>query len=208
MLLPLYHLYSSNARSLPKHLVFSAIFLAPVTGFAFGKLVELTRNFKGSYAAYIKFLGAAAAAAVTIAFVNNSVSRNQAFQQSWPNTTNIVDFMRTQQITTESRIMAPSASILEYYLDLGTSDHAVWSDVWGFEYGGLSGDEAILRAVADGYFDYIVIDNYYRPDITEALTTTAQEAGYTELFTDVNGDLLITTRVYGQPSQEQAKGGY
>ena len=171
---PVYHLLASNGRSLWKNNVYSLIFLLPLASW----IVIIALDFARSQGHLTQILGFVLALIIVTAFIRKGLDDNWLFQMSWPNESNAIEYLRNTELDSSSRALVESMDIYEYYFDFGTQDRDIWHNVWFLEYGGLNGREAMQSAIRDHYFDYVVIENYYAPDIREQLEPTLVEAGY------------------------------
>lgn len=181
---PLYHVAAGNARSLWKHVVFSLMFLAPPAGYLIGEAVG------GAVGIRRRGLRVAALAGLLAAgwlFVTAGIERNRLHQRSWPNTAGVIAHLRSAGVDRESRVLAEAMDVYEYYFDFGVEDRLVWSSVWwgymeqpaaegGMEVvrGAHVGEEGIRR----GYFDFVILDDYYAPGTRAGLGPVLMESGY------------------------------
>jgi 4-amino-4-deoxy-L-arabinose transferase-like glycosyltransferase len=178
---PAYHLLGQNMRSLWKNSVYSLIFLAPLAGYAVARAIEWSR----SRDTFGTLMGLAITIMAAILFIDRALDSNAYFQTSWPDVTNSLSHLRQAGVGKSSRVLAESMDVYEYYFDFGTADRAVWHNVWYMEYEDLTGQEAVLAAVGDGYFDFIVLEDYYAPGIRQLLDPLLVEAGYVLDFEEV-----------------------
>lgn len=203
--LPLYHVVTANIRSLWKHNVYALVLLAPLAGYGLAAVLQSLRSFVGSHNRLLKVGGAVLTAAAIFWFLTSAVRQNANFRHSWPNSHDVIAYLRLQTITPETRILSSSYAVYEYYFDFGTQDRATWGSVWYTEYGELSGREAIQRAISECAYNVAVIDNYYAPELAYELERQLQQAGYAVSFSDMeqlaDGSGIITN-VYTLPDGE------
>ncbi len=177
---PIYHLLNENIGSLWKHLVYSVIFLSPLAGRGFTFVIWKARALLGRWAIYYRVLGAAITVVGLAWFIDHSLDQNWWIQHSWPNVTNVVEYMRSQGVTEQARVLADGAQIYEYYFDFGVYDRDTWHNTWYLDYKGLQGVQAMIAAIRDHAFDFVVLDGYYNPGVTQDLETALIAAGYNQ----------------------------
>jgi 4-amino-4-deoxy-L-arabinose transferase-like glycosyltransferase len=178
---PAYHFLGHNMRSLWKNCVYSLIFLAPLAGYAIASGVAWSRRRDS----FTNLMGLAITILAGILFVDRALQSNTHFQASWPDAGNSLAYLRQAGVTPDSRVLAESMDVYEYYFGFGTADRAVWHNVWYMEYKELTGQEAVLAAVRDAYFDFIILEDYYAPGIRRLLDPLLIEAGYIVGFEEV-----------------------
>lgn len=175
MAAPAYHWWGHNIRSLWKNVNYSFIFLAPLAGYAVATLIESNRRRHES----ARLMGLAIALVIMYVFVDRTLDRNWAFQESWPNATGVIHYLNERGgLDTSSRVLAEGMDIYEYYMGLGTADGEVWTSVWYMKYGDLYGLEAMTRALEHQYFDYVILEGYYEVSMRDALLPILVETGY------------------------------
>ncbi len=203
--MPLYHLFTGNIRSLWKHDVYTLGFLAPLAGYGLTRFIQYLRSLAGERGIILRGLGAVLTALMLFWFVLDSIRQNSAFHHSWPNNQRVIEYMREQNLTSQTRVLSSSYAIYEYYFDFGVDDRQTWSNVWYTEYGNLSGTEAIQQAIQECAFDIAILDTYYAPELSYSLAVQLQEAGYaivlSELGTLADGSEAMTN-VYVLPEGE------
>ena len=200
--LPLYHIAAGNIRSLDKHIVYSLVFLLPLAGAAFAHtLTWLTgRGTAPQRSKAVQGLGVFTLVLVCFAF--NYQSRQQ-LQQAWPNKRASIAFLATQPMPEGTTILAEGGETYALALDWNTN--VTLTKTWdtGYSYKATTGDDALLAAVDDHVFDYIILDNYYTPDVSFRLEEAAIRAGYAIVHTDqqvISGSSNIITAVYASPT--------
>ena len=195
---PLYHVVSGNEHATWKHTIYTLVFLAPLAGYGIATTIETLRTRQRQYR-WLIIVGPILTIIITSIFLNRSLDRNWSFQHSWPNVNNEVSFLRSQNINSQQHILAEGAQIYDYYFDFPTSDRNVWQDTWYMEYNGLQGVAAMDAAIRDGWFDYVVFDDYYTPGLRATLEPVLLSNGYTVGFEEskllgVSGQVL--SRIY------------
>ncbi len=199
MALPLYQLMTSNIRSVWKNTVASLIFLAPFAGYLMAQAIEQIRRLKTA-----RIVGALLITALVVAWTSYSLDRNWGFQNSWPNVSGAIDYLRTHGLSKDSHVLAEGGAVYEYYFyaDFGIDGRKIWADTWFMEYKGRQGLDAMTAAIADHWLDFVVLDDNYTPDVDPKLDTALLQAGYTVAYRDLQ---KITTghdsvvRVYARP---------
>jgi hypothetical protein len=88
--------------------------------------------------------------------------------------------------------------VYQYYLGRGATADA-WQDTWYVEYGELRGQAALLAAVRDGWFDTLILDDFYTPGLRAQLEPALRDAGYRITYEEAQnlstGDVIVM-RVY------------
>ncbi|MCC7446776.1 MAG: glycosyltransferase family 39 protein [Anaerolineae bacterium] len=198
LILPIYHLITANIRSLWKHEIYALVFIAPLAGYGIAKMIEALRAIGGRLALPVRLISAAVTIIGIVWFVSYAFTQNGLFHHSWPTAQPSLDFLRSQHIGPQSRVLSSSYAIYDYYFNFGVRDQQVWNNVWYVAYDGLTGPDAARKAIQDCAFDVIVLDNYYAPDLVRTLEPVVVQSGYILKFnTDKSGTQTITgTRAY------------
>jgi hypothetical protein len=203
---PLYHFLSSNSRSLEKHSVYSLMFLCPIAGYTIEAIIQKKQAFKGQWPTLYSIMGAAGTFMAIVWFVNGTLDRNWGFQNSWPNVEKTVEYARQAGLDENSRVLAEGSQIYEYYFDFGSKNRAVWYNTWGLRYGGQENVTAMVSAIQDHYFDFVILDDYFTPDKTPFLENALTNAGYQLTYLRAPQVLStgrnISIRVYMLPRSE------
>jgi 4-amino-4-deoxy-L-arabinose transferase-like glycosyltransferase len=202
MALPLYHLVSSNVRALEKHCVYALIFVAPLAGYGVASLINKAQQ---AHHERIKMIGSVVTIATLVWFTNYSLDRNWGFQNSWPNVSHVIDYLREKGVNQHSLILAAGANVYEYYFDFDIwSSRSVWYSTWYMSYKGATGVDAMKKAIADHAVNYVVLDDYYTPEMNPVLEPVLQAAGYRqdwqENLESGSGD-TIRVRVFVPPTE-------
>jgi hypothetical protein len=206
-IVPIYQIAGRNIQSLWKHTVFSLLFLAPLAGYGISTVIDKVRSFNGSKGLYLQMAGASLTLVGLVWFGNFALDRVWGFQHSWPNSTNAVKYLASQEpFTLKTRVLAEQSAIYEYYFDLGPRDRDVWSNTFYMEYRKRQGLDAMTYAISDHYFDWVILDDYYTPENNRILEDTLTKAGYTLSYKDPEPQVLSTgktvlTRIYRRGSK-------
>lgn len=196
---PLYQLAAANVRSLWKHSVYSLIFLAPLAGYALATVSWRSRLHRGRFAMLGRMAGALITLVGLIGFANYALDHQWGLQHSWPDVSGAVTYLRSQGISRQSRVLASGSAVYEYYFGFGPASHHVWTSTWYMEYEGLKGTEAMAAATRDHYFQFVVLDNYYTPEVSEKLEKDLISAGYIKEYEQrqkLSFERPITIRIY------------
>ena len=145
---PAYHIVDGEFTSLQKHVAYGLLFAAPLAGFAVTRL-QGNRRLIGVVLCLMVF--------------PTGYQADQRLFDWWPNVSPVIAVLHTQ-VQPGDRILAEEHEVLEFYLaryeaDLG---HIQWSQTYGFAYTDsrgryYSGIPAYRAAIADGYFDLVVL---------------------------------------------------
>jgi hypothetical protein len=147
------HLATHRSRTFDKHIFLSLGFMSMLAGLGISSLIKL---FKFSI---LKNIAYVATAVMILVFGYFSYKDLDRYNNAWPNANNMLAYLEhnTQpgdRILTEEG----AASILAVY-DKNYPFNMTTFDF--FEYGDeASGDKAYTRAVRDGYFDYIELEEH------------------------------------------------
>ena len=202
--LPLYQVVTSNIRSVWKAAYASLIFLAPLAGYLLAYVIGWVRSQNRA-----RLAAALLMTLLVVSWVSYDLDRNWGFQNSWPNVSGAVDYLRQHGLTKDSRVLAEAGAIYEYYFYpvFGQDGRHIWSDTWFMDYKGQQGVGAMTAAIGDHYFDFVILDDNYTPDVNPQIETALRQAGYQIDYRKVQP---LTTghdsvvRVYLKP---QATGG-
>jgi hypothetical protein len=200
--LPAYHFASVNIRSMDKHMAYALVFLAPLAGLGFASALRVVEQIIPTLA------GRAAVGALVVAALvfggMSELARAHQVQQNWPNKSETLAFLREQPGLQSTLILAEAGQIYEYHLQLGRM-HAAnnLKNTWDvrFRYRGARGEDAMVRAINEHMFSYLVFDGYHSPAETARLREVARRAGYRLIHTNTVQitDGVVTTEVYAAP---------
>lgn len=192
---PLYQMLSENIQSLWKHNIYTSVFLTPLAAYALANLIPLIRSDRFRTRVSLRIVYALAVFSFLYWFVNTGLDRNWGLQHSWPNISGALQYLKTQTIDLDTRILAEQSAVYEYYFDLGANDRDVWSNTFYMEYRDLQGLDAMLKGIADHYFDYVILDDYYTPDENPVLEQALAENGYSVVFREADPQSLSTGQI-------------
>ncbi|NTU82870.1 MAG: phospholipid carrier-dependent glycosyltransferase [Chloroflexales bacterium] len=181
---PIYHLVTANQHAAWKHSAYSLLFLAPLAGYCCDSLVRGLRSPPGWGGRIAGATGAVVSAALVIWGLDYALNRNWGFQNSWPNTRGAVAYLEASGLTPGRPVLAEGAPIYEYYLDPGPQYRAMWTSTWYASYANQTGIAAMEAAIADHYYQAVILDGYHTPALRERLEAALQGAGYTLGYTE------------------------
>jgi 4-amino-4-deoxy-L-arabinose transferase-like glycosyltransferase len=159
---PAYHVYKGEAVSMPKHIAFGLMFAAPLAGNA---ITRLSGHGRGSPIGRRWLAGLA----VCLLLFSSGLQQAQLLFAEWPNSNGLVHVLRT--VTRPSdHILAEEDEVPRYYLQDITAWWQ-WNHLFWFQYKNAAGRELIgvdayRAAIADGYFDTVVLR--YGPNVATA----------------------------------------
>ena len=174
--LPLYQILTSNIRSVWKATFASLVFLAPFAGYMVAMAVQRFRLQKTT-----RVVGAALITLLVVTWLGHNLDRNWGFQHSWPNGSGVINYLQGRGLSTANRVLAEGGAIYEsyFYPSFGLDGRKVWTDTWYMDYKELHGTDAMTAAIADHYFDFVVLDDNYTPDVNPKLDAALVKTGYT-----------------------------
>jgi hypothetical protein len=199
---PIYHLALANIHSAWKHSVYTLIFIAPLVGYLCAQIVGAVRGIEGSWSLPVRLIGLAVTVVIVSLGLNYAMGRNNGFQRSWPNVGGAVSYLREAGLQPGQPVLAAGSQVYEYYLDMGAANRDMWSNTWYLRYQDLQGLDAMRAAVADHHFAWVILDDYYTPEIDRALDPDLLAAGYRLRYSDrqqtsIGIEALI--RIYQKP---------
>ena len=173
--LPLYQILASNIRSVWKAAYASLIFLAPLAGYMMARVIERIQQLRRA-----RLAAATLVTLLVVTWIGYDLDRNWGFQNSWPNVNGAIDYLRQHGLTKDSHVLAEAGAVYEdyFYPDFGLDGRRIWTDTWFMDYKGMQGAQAMTIAIADRYFDFVVLDDNYTPDVNQQIDTAAVQAGY------------------------------
>lgn len=170
-LLPLaYHLTFENSRSLWKHLVFSLFFWAPLTAYAVARFFKYINDKQKNTVVLSNVSQLIFTVIILVVILSTwfSFSGHWRFQRSWPSASNVLNYLKTHR-TKYDKVLAEGSAIYKYHLFDGFENPSSWSSTWYVQYNGQEGTAAMKSAITDRSFDFIILNNYYTPDIDKEL---------------------------------------
>ncbi len=204
-LLPIYHIVSSNSRSLWKHEVYSLVFIAPLAGYGVARLIDSIRSITGKNTLKLRAVSAVVTVIGMFLFVSVALRQNAIFHASWPNSQRVIDFVHSQKLSPQSKVLASNYAIVDYYFDLGVTDRQIWTTPWDTESSTVKGIDVLRKAIQDCTYDLIVLDDYYAPELNEQVEPLVQKAGYRLTYNaseKLSTNAVIGIRVYNQQCKE------
>lgn len=175
---PAFHLWKAEPISLQKHIGYSLFFAAPLAGYGLIRLMKGTRLQR-----YV---------AVVLALLAIALGLEQAYQyyRDWPNDRALIAALRTQGIPA-GRMLVEDRDVVRYELgDWRVDAPRQYTDLYDFAYVDaagqhLSGEGAYRAAIAEQYFDLILLR--YGPNrITdEAIDDALHDGGRYELVATI-----------------------
>jgi 4-amino-4-deoxy-L-arabinose transferase-like glycosyltransferase len=201
-LIPAYHAAASNIRSMDKHIAFSLIALAPLAGYALAAPVNWLLSRRNGTREASLALQAALALALGVGWFALHNRATSDLKLLWPNMTPTVAALRALPIGAGTSILAEGGQTYELYLDW--DEDVRLTDTWTqtYTHANLRGDEALLAAVEDAAFDYVVLDSYFTQGLSYRLARVAEDAGYQVIFQDqapISNGSVITITIYAAP---------
>ena len=169
----IYHLGDSNVRSLWKHMVFSSLFWVPMTAYSLYKITKVMKKERAKSTVLTNIsqivLTLFLVSIVTSVWIN--FSKHWRFQRSWPSSTKVLAYLKKNR-DHDDKIFAEGSAIYKYHLFDGFTDPSSWSSTWYLEYKNLRGIDAMKAAINDKAFDFIILNNYFTPDVNKEILPT------------------------------------
>ncbi len=162
LLAPAYHTYKMEVVSLQKHVVFSMFFAAPLAGFAVSWLSQWLSDKQAARRWLISLT------ACLLVF-SLGFSQAQGLYNEWPSSTALTQLLLTQ-VRPTGRLLAEESEVPRYYLQ-NVVNFWQWNQLYWFYYTDkqgrhLTGVAAYRAAIADGYFDLVILR--YGPNLDVA----------------------------------------
>ncbi|MER7706304.1 glycosyltransferase family 39 protein [Kitasatospora sp. NPDC097605] len=183
LLAPAYQVHLNTSVALYKHLGFGLLFAAPMAGIGLARLVG--PHFRHPQLGILLWV-------VTLAL---GLSQSTWRFDTWPDSTRMTEVVR-QHVTSTGRYLASADNVPVYY----TSDltlQSQWTSTYGIGYvdgaGALhTGDDGYRTAIADGWFDLVVLDGVATPDTDRVVAEAIARSPHYRLlgripFTHVGG---------------------
>lgn len=178
LLAPAYHIYKAEAISMHKHIGFGLFFAAPLAGAAVARLAGLGRRQPASGdGRWIAGL------AVCLLVFGVGLRQAQGFYSEWANSDELIRVLRTQVRPGSGRILAEEAEVPRYYLQ-DIVAFWQWNHLYWFYYTDKDGNElqgvpAYKAAIAEGYFDVVLLRYGPNADVAEQIDDDLKaERGY------------------------------
>ncbi|MCC9309634.1 glycosyltransferase family 39 protein [Kitasatospora sp. RB6PN24] len=173
LLAPAYQIHLHTSVALYKHLGFGLLFAAPMAGIGLSRLV-------GSHFRHPQ-LG------ILLWVITLSLGLSQSVWrfETWPNSTQMIAVLK-QHVNSHGRYLASADNVPVYYLRAQTRQDQ-WTSTYGIGYvdraGKLhSGDDGYRAAIADGWFDLIVLDGVATPDEDKVVVQAISQSPHYRLL--------------------------
>lgn len=167
----LVHILSKNDNSSHQHSFISLIFLLPLIGALF---VFFYKKF-GSLVV--------PATLIIMAFVFlYSWSQVRDLENFWPNSSEVA-FVLKSKISPNDVILAEGSDSIKLGLGAKVSSEQIVGP-FVFEYKGEEGEAAYQKAISEGYFRYVELENVYFPEDTLKKIQSTLPNKYYEIFND------------------------
>ncbi|GAA3374440.1 DUF3824 domain-containing protein [Streptomyces sannanensis] len=159
LLAPAYQIHLAASISLNKHLGYGLLFAAPMAGVGLVRLV-------GAHFRHPQF-----GIVIWVVMLCMGLAQSAERFASWPRATHLETLK--EYLTDGGRYLASTREIPMYYLRDRTSQDQ-WSSLYGIDYEGAdgrrhTGPDGYRRAIADGWFDLVVLDGYATPEMDEVV---------------------------------------
>lgn len=168
-----YQVHIHQMQSLHKHIGFGLLFAAPVAGLAVSRLSRLT-----AIDPRRRIPGLALGLAVVLAWYAGHAA---APEYGWPNSAGLVSALRPMTGEGHFKYLAEENEVPRYYLRDSTEPYE-WLTTFFFSYTTKSGQQltgfpAYQAAIADHYFDLVVLDFGPTAALDKQLTDTLAQRG-------------------------------
>jgi hypothetical protein len=180
LVFPSYHLLTSNIRSLDKHMAYALVFLAPLAGWGIYQALDFTQHQVRSPLARALFTGVIILGLVGV--FGAQIDQGTRLTHTWSNKQATFDYLASQPINSNTPILAEGSDVYTLHFNWDTRVPIVGTFSSGFQYDQQYGDAAMKAAVTNHYFQYLILDDYYTPVLSNALKQAAQAAGYQRVF--------------------------
>lgn len=181
-LLPIgYHIFFAEAISMHKHIAFGMVFAAPLAGLFTARLGGLVRQ---------RFMARwPAALGVALLLFALALPQAQAFYAEWPRSDMMIHALRTQVRPGAGRILAEESEVPRYYLQ-DVVAFWQWNHLYWFYYTDrsgqpLQGEEAYRAAIAEGYFELVVLRYGPNSVLAHKIDDGLKNGGQYELLTRI-----------------------
>jgi hypothetical protein len=181
LLAPAYHIYKTEIVSLQKHVVFSMFFAAPLAGFAVMRFSRYVANRVISRQWLVTL-------SVCLLVFSLGIGQAQSLFSEWPNSARLIRVMLTQ-VRPSGRILAEESEVPRYYLQ-DIVAFWQWNQLYWFYYTDrhgkqLSGVEAYRAAIAEGYFDLVLLRYGPNVDVAHAIDEGLKDPTRYELIAKI-----------------------
>lgn len=169
LLAPAYQIHLATSVALYKHLGFGLLFAAPMAGVGLTRLVG----------AHFRF--PQLACVLWVATLCVGVTKSTEWFASWPETSRLNIVLRPHIIPDRGRYLAESPNTPVYYLR-DITDQTRWSSLYYMSYKDAHGTvhhgkDGYRKALADGWFDLVVLDGVAMPELDPVITAAVRSSG-------------------------------
>lgn len=189
VLILLYHFADQTPKALRRHAAYGLVFLAPVAGLGLHTVLTGWREGAGQGMdrgpGVAERLGGLLALALTVLLWYRSWQTVAPWERYWPNAEGSVAYL-AQRLKGDEVMLVESKFVYYYYLELHgphLEGLRMEDNFCCFTYDGLEDDQAILEAIDDRYFDFVVLDGSFTWEFDEEILARLPE-GYRLTFTD------------------------
>ncbi|MFI9327399.1 glycosyltransferase family 39 protein [Kitasatospora sp. NPDC052868] len=183
LLAPAYQMHLHTSVALYKHLGFGLLFAAPMAGIGLARLVG--PHFRHPQLGILLWVVALAL----------GLTQSTWRFDTWPDSTRMTEVLR-QHVTSTGRYLASADNVPVYYTrDLTLQSQ--WTSTYGIGYVDKAdklhtGDDGYRTAIADGWFDLVVLDGVATPDTDRVVAEAIAQSPHYRLlgripFTHVGG---------------------
>ena len=145
LIVPVFHLLTNNLSSLYQHVFLSLIFLIPPLTFLLSRIES-----KGAY-----FIKMSAALLILILVFFRSQSQIKNLETSWTNSNSVMEFLKNNSNKNDI-ILSSEDDITDLALPDTPSENI--NGFWSLDYQDKKDEEAYSRAILDGYFNLILLN--------------------------------------------------
>ncbi|MFF3594844.1 glycosyltransferase family 39 protein [Kitasatospora indigofera] len=183
LLAPAYQIHLHTSVALYKHIGFGLLFAAPIAGIGMARLIG--PHFRHPQLGILLW----------VVMLSLGLSQSEWRFNTWPDSSKMVAVLR-QHVDANGRYLASADNVPVYYLrDLTLQSQ--WTSTYGIGYvdkdGKLhSADDGYRTAIADGWFDLIVLDGVATPETDRVVAEAVAQSPHYRLlgrlpFTHVGG---------------------
>ncbi|MEU9214414.1 glycosyltransferase family 39 protein [Streptomyces sp. NPDC048415] len=177
LLAPAYQIHLATSVALYKHIGFGLLFAAPMAGVGLTRLVG----------AHFRF--PQLACVLWVATLCVGVTKSAEWFHSWPDSSRLNTVLRQHVIPGGGRYLAESRNTPVYYLR-DITDQTHWSSLYYMAYTDAHGTahygkDGYRKALADGWFDMVVLDGVAVPELNPVITEAVRSSGKYRLLGSV-----------------------
>ncbi|WP_326723282.1 glycosyltransferase family 39 protein [Streptomyces sp. NBC_00243] len=177
LLAPAYQIHLGTSVALYKHLGFGLLFAAPMAGVGLTRLVG----------AHFRF--PQIACVLWVAMLCTGVTKSAEWFTSWPEASRLNMALRQYVTPGAGRYLAETPNVPVYYLR-DITDQTHWTSLYYIGYRDAHGtvhhgEDGYRRALADGWFDLVVLDGVATPQMDPVITAAVRSSGKYRLMATV-----------------------